>query len=234
MARQCRSALDELNFLAPWTALPAVPGKLGDFKIIGEIPTLSELARLDKELLPAISHPRAGGHDTRGNRVAYKLRDSMSEASRRAQERIAAIAGLARQLNELADMESGFLYDKARHLLSIGYNVEEDRRDSGFYDLLASEARLCMFRGHSSGTDAPGVLVRPGPPSHKCGGDPVLLSWGGSMFEYLMPLLVMPTYENTLLDRTYKAAVSGRSSTGSSAGSRGVFRNPDTTWSTSI
>jgi len=39
------------------------------------------------------------------------------------------------------------------------------------------------------------------------GGDPVLLSWDGSMFEYLMPLLIMPTYENTLLDRTYKAAV---------------------------
>jgi cyclic beta-1,2-glucan synthetase len=39
------------------------------------------------------------------------------------------------------------------------------------------------------------------------GGEPILLSWSGSMFEYLMPLLVMPTYEHTLLDQTYKAAV---------------------------
>jgi cellobiose phosphorylase len=206
MARQCRSALDELTFLAPWTALPAVPERLSDFKVIGEIPTLFELARLDKELLPAISHPQAA-YAAEETLWLDKLRDLISEASRRAQERIAAIEGLTRQLNELAHMEYGFLYDKTRHLLSIGYNVGEDRRDSSFYDLLASEARLSNFVAIAQGQLPQESWFALGRLLTNVGGDPVLLSWDGSMFEYLMPLLVMPTYENTLLDRTYKAAV---------------------------
>ena len=70
MARQCRSALDELTFLAPWTALPAAPERLSDFKVIGEIPTLSELARLNKELLPAISPLQMAYATPRGNPLA--------------------------------------------------------------------------------------------------------------------------------------------------------------------
>ncbi len=207
MARQCRSALEELTFLAPWTALPAVPDMLSDFKGIGEIPTLSELARLDKELLPAISHPQATDATPEEIGWLVKLRDLISEASRRAQERIAAIEGLTRQLNELAHMEYGFLYDKARHLLANGYNIGEDRRDSSFYDLLASEARLSSFVAIAQGQLPQESWFALGRLLTNVGGDPVLLSWDGSMFEYLMPLLVMPTYENTLLDRTYKAAV---------------------------
>jgi hypothetical protein len=104
-------------------------------------------------------------------------------------------------------MEYGFLYDKTRHLLSIGYNVGEDRRDSSFYDLLASEARLSNFVAIAQGQLPQESWFALGRLLTNVGGDPVLLSWDGSMFEYLMPLLVMPTYENTLLDRTYKAAV---------------------------
>ncbi len=207
MARQCRSALDELTFLAPWTALPAVPDRLSDFKVIGVIPTLSELARLDKELPGAISHPQEASATPEETLWLAQLRDLISEASRRASERIAAIATVARQLNELAHMEYGFLYDKARHLLAIGYNVGEDMRDSSFYDLLASEARLSCFVAIAQGQLPQESWFALGRLLTNAGGDPVLLSWDGSMFEYLMPLLVMPTYENTLLDRTYKAAV---------------------------
>jgi len=58
---------------------------------------------------------------------------------------MAAIDRLAQQTGELADMEYGFLFDKARHLLAIGYNVAERRLDPSYYDLLASEARLGSF-----------------------------------------------------------------------------------------
>ena len=204
MARQCRSALDELTSLAPWTALTDVPASLSDLKVIGEIPTLAELASLDKDLLPAISPGHAKPEETLW---LLQHRDLIMEASRRAQERIAAIATLARQLNELAQMEYGFLYDKARHLLSIGYNIGEDLRDSSFYDLLASEARLACFVAIAQGQLPQESWFALGRLLTNVGGDPVLLSWDGSMFEYLMPLLVMPTYENTLLDKTYKAAV---------------------------
>ena len=67
------------------------------------------------------------------------------------------------------------------------------------------------------------------------GGEPTLLSWSGSMFEYLMPLLVMPTYENTLLDHTYQAAVAAADRLRRcSAACRGASRNPATTRSTPL
>jgi cellobiose phosphorylase len=104
-------------------------------------------------------------------------------------------------------MEFDFLYDDTRHLLAIGYNVDELRRDSSYYDLLASEARLCTFVAIAQGQVPQESWFALGRLLTSVGGDPVLLSWSGSMFEYLMPLLVMPTYEDTLLDQSYRAAV---------------------------
>ena len=84
------------------------------------------------------------------------------------------------------------------------------RRDTSYYDLLASEARLCSFVGIAQGQLPQESWFALGRLLTTAGGEPVLLSWSGSMFEYLMPLLVMPTYENTLLDQTCKAAVAGQ------------------------
>ena len=104
-------------------------------------------------------------------------------------------------------MEYDFLFDKERHLLTIGYNVGERRHDASYYDLLASEARLYSFLAIAQGHLPQESWFTLGRLLTIAGGEPILLSWGGSMFEYLMPLLVMPTYENTLLDQTYKAVV---------------------------
>ena len=104
-------------------------------------------------------------------------------------------------------MEYGFLYDKASRLLSIGYNVDERRRDASYYDLLASEARLSVFVAIAQGQLPQESWFALGRLLTSAGGEPILLSWSGSMFEYLMPQLVMPTYEHTLLDQTAKAAV---------------------------
>ncbi|HYM11851.1 MAG TPA: cyclic beta 1-2 glucan synthetase, partial [Bryobacterales bacterium] len=150
-----------------------------NFSSINGIPTLRELTKLEGEPI----------------------------AIRRATERIAAIERLATEAGELARMEYDFLFDKASHLLAIGYNVGERRRDSSYYDLLASEARLCTFVAIAQGQLPQQSWFALGRLLTTAGGDPVLFSWGGSMFEYLMPLLVMPTYENTLLDQTCRAAV---------------------------
>jgi cyclic beta-1,2-glucan synthetase len=131
----------------------------------------------------------------------------LPETNRSARERISAIDRLALQCGELACAEYDFLYDKGRHLLTIGYNVSERRRDAGYYDLLASEARLCTFVAIAQEQLPQEAWFALGRLLTAAGGEPILLSWSGSMFEYLMPLLVMPTYENTLLDRTCKAAV---------------------------
>ena len=129
------------------------------------------------------------------------------EANRRATARIGTIERLARHSGELAEMEYDFLYDRARHLLAIGYNTGEGRQDASYYDLLASEARLCNFVAIAQGQLPQESWFALGRLLTSVGGEPILLSWSGSMFEYLMPLLVMPTYEYTLLDQTCRAAV---------------------------
>jgi cellobiose phosphorylase len=207
LARQCQSALDELTFLAPWSLLPAAPGRLSDFPGIGAIPTLRDIAKIEVEWLPTIER-RLDADATPAEREWLDgLRRLITEASRRAGERMAAVEHLARLAGELAHMEYDFLYDKASRLLAIGYNVDELRRDSSYYDLLASEARLIKFVAIAQGQVPQESWFALGRLLTSAGGEPILLSWSGSMFEYLMPLLVMPTYENTLLDQTYKAAV---------------------------
>src|SRR4030042_1974311 len=104
-------------------------------------------------------------------------------------------------------MEYGFLYDKSRHLQTVGYNVEDRRCDSSYYDLLASESRLSSFVAIAQDQLPQESWFALGRLLTTINGEPILLSWSGSMFEYLMPLLVMPSYENSLLYQTCRAAV---------------------------
>jgi len=135
------------------------------------------------------------------------LRELASLGDRHAAGRLAALERLALQAGELARIEYDFLYDRSRHLLAIGFNVGDRRRDTSYYDLLASEARLSCFVGIAQGQLPQESWFSLGRMLTTTGGKPLLLSWSGSMFEYLMPLLVMPSYEHTLLDQTCRAAV---------------------------
>jgi len=206
-ARQCQAILNELTFLSPWVLWPAAPERLSDFLDAGEIPTLRELAQLEVTLLPAFEQRLSSAATPEERGWLDELRRFIAEASQRARQRIAAIEGLALQSSTLAQAEYDFLFDEARHLLAIGYNASERRRDTSYYDLLASEARLCTFVAIAQGQLPQESWFSLGRLLTSAGGEPILLSWSGSMFEYLMPLLVMPTYENTLLDQTCKTAV---------------------------
>ena len=126
-------------------------------------------------------------------------------ACRRSESR--RLSSLASQCQEFADMDFSFLFDKTRDLFAIGYNVGDQRLDNSFYDLLASEARLASYVMIAQGQVGQEHWFALGRMLTSTGGATTLLSWSGSMFEYLMPLLVMPTYENTLLDQTYRAVV---------------------------
>ena len=141
-----------------------------------------------------------------------------NESGRRARERIGALERLARECGGLARMEYEFLVDKPRQLLAIGYNLAEHRRDASCYDLLASEARATTFVAIAQGQLPQQSWFALGRLLTSAGGEPALLSWSGSMFEYLMPLLVMPAYENTLLERTCRAAVSRQIAHGRACG----------------
>jgi len=204
-AGQCRAALDELTFLVTWSMLSLSTRTLNDFPQLGKIPTLRILANLDKGLVSAMTTRNEGMPEGREQHDAFH--GAIKEASIRARARIRIIEDLVSQCGEFARIDYDFLYDDTRRLLAIGYNVSENRRDASYYDLLASEARLASFVAIAQGQLPQESWFALGRLLTTIAGEPVLLSWSGSMFEYLMPLLVMPTYEQTLLDETYKAAV---------------------------
>ncbi|MCX7061679.1 MAG: cyclic beta 1-2 glucan synthetase [Gammaproteobacteria bacterium] len=197
------AAKADLLWLAPWHAPAAGHLDLSLLVEFDELPTLRDL-----EGLPA--------------RAAAKLRESPAAASvaelieltallalgsTRAASRIEHCHALAMQASAFADIDFEFLYDRTRHWLAIGYNVDEFRRDTSYYDLLASEARLACFVGIAQGKLPQDSWFALGRQRSAGDGAPTLVSWSGSMFEYLMPLLVMPQFDGTLLDQTCRAAV---------------------------
>ncbi len=173
---------------------------------LDRIPTLRELARVGdvSARLAGLSLPDSTPEVEQSLDL---LRSMIALAEKRSQTRIVEIERLAAQSGDFATMDYDFLFDKVRRLLSIGYNVAERRLDASYYDLLASEARLANFVGIAQGQLPQESWFSLGRLLASAGGHPVLFSWSGSMFEYLMPLLVMPTYEGTLLDQTCRSAV---------------------------
>lgn len=99
------------------------------------------------------------------------------------------------------------LFDGKTSLFSLGYHVKQDKKDNVLYDLMASEARQASFVAIALGQVSVSHWNALGRTLTKVGSHPVLLSWSGTMFEYLMPWLFMKTYRNTLWDSTYQAVV---------------------------
>ncbi|MDP2350154.1 MAG: glycosyl transferase, partial [Chloroflexota bacterium] len=119
--------------------------------------------------------------------------------------RLQAIADQAQQL--FREMDFGFLFDPTRKLFSIGFRVLDGTLDPSYYDLLASEARLASFLAIAKGDVAPDHWFRLGRALTPVGRGSALISWSGSMFEYLMPALVMRAPAQSLLDHTYQLVV---------------------------
>ena len=197
---------------------------------------LQALAQHADELLDALPHPamaadvplQADARRTRGRALGARAEAPVRSRPHRGACTVAARAAgssagewdeaalaarrdkllqLSERIGAMADMDFAFLYDPARDLLSIGYNVDDRRRDAGYYDLLASEVRLASFVAIANGQIPQASWFALGRQLATLEGKTVLLSWSGSMFEYLMPMLVMPSYENTLLDETMRGAV---------------------------
>ncbi|HEY3396098.1 MAG TPA: glucoamylase family protein [Armatimonadota bacterium] len=112
------------------------------------------------------------------------------------------------RLEAFADaVDFSFLYDKQRHLFVIGYHATADLLDTSYYDLLASEARIASFVAIAKGDVSHEHWFHLGRSLRRLSGELTLVSWNGTMFEYLMPLLVMHRFPYTLLDETYTAVV---------------------------
>ncbi|PWR75999.1 cyclic beta 1-2 glucan synthetase [Methanospirillum stamsii] len=181
-----------------------------------QLPTFREIAEIRqnllKEIVPLLNwlENQKETENASGSGYQWLVRtlDEIQHSSKQAEELLVLLSFLTDKCHEFSEIEFEFLYDQTSNLLSIGYNATDLKRDASFYDLLASEARLTSFIGIARGQLPQEHWFALGRLLTTTGkGKPTLISWSGSMFEYLMPLLVMPTYENTLLDRTYHAIV---------------------------
>src|SRR5439155_928857 len=134
--------------------------------------------------------------------------EALEESARAAESLLKSLDEVAHAARELFDgMDFAFLFDQPRRIFAIGYRVADGSLDEGGYDLLASEARLTSFVAIARG-DVPAVhwfrLARPMTPVES---GIALVSWSGSMFEYLMPGLVMREPDGSLLEQTCRLAV---------------------------
>ncbi|MBA2482573.1 MAG: cyclic beta 1-2 glucan synthetase, partial [Planctomycetes bacterium] len=217
----CQQHEDEIAHFAPWCLLPESPGTAGGgawgeafepirSRLWGDpsgAPTPRQIARLGVEAGPALARLAHEATDAVARQWIGSLAQQVNVGAERSTEHIARAQRQAQRAQEFAEIDYTFLYDRARDLFSIGYNVSDHRLDGGCYDLLASEARLVSFIAVALGQVTQDHWFTLGRMLTASGGHPALLSWSGSMFEYLMPLLVMPDHPHTILHRTYQAVV---------------------------
>ena len=158
------------------------------------VPSLTGLVTLcDQALTEPVSSDALQAID-----AARRLAEELIERG----ERLSALAD-----DFVEETEFGFLFNAERQLFSIGFSVTDGHLDNSYYDTLASEARLASFMAIATGTVSHEHWFKLGRSLTPAGGSRALLSWSGSMFEDLMPLIVMRAYPGTLLDETYNAVV---------------------------
>jgi len=226
-ARACvESHIQDAKILLPWLRLdPAqvvalaespsgpAPEWLAIEPFFRSLPTLTDAPeRFEAAIRELTALSASLAHDPVGNRdvlarVAALMRamqDSISDAASVAR-RLTAVAQTAGKLFETMDFS--FLFDHSRKLFSIGYRGTDGSLDPNCYDLLASEARLTSFIAIAKGDVPSSHWFRVGRALTPVGRGSALISWSGSMFEYLMPALVMRSPADSLLSQTYEQIV---------------------------
>ena len=226
-ARTCvESHIQDARILLPWLRLdPTVvltvaespsgpaPEWLAIEPFFRSLPTLTDAPeRFEAAVRELTALGASLAHDPVGNRdvlarVAALMRamqDSISDAASLSR-RLTAIAQTAGKLFETMDFS--FLFDHSRKLFSIGYRGTDGSLDPNCYDLLASEARLTSFIAIAKGDVPSSHWFRVGRALTPVGRGTALISWSGSMFEYLMPALVMRSPADSLLSQTYEQIV---------------------------
>ena len=152
-----------------------------------------------KECFPSIWELKPG-EEALFETFKESLKEALMSAEFNAKEKETEAHEIIQSLHALSEaMNMEFLYDKERKLFSIGYHVDNLKLDSSYYDLLASEARIASLVAIGKGDVPLDHWWALGRVYGKVGKNPILMSWGGTMFEYLMPLIFTHNYPNTLL-----------------------------------
>ena len=175
----------------------------------GKAPSLRQIATGDVSCLSTLLNIRGEFNEPQHSEWKQRISDAFSRAKWMAAEMLDQATTLSSSINELSDgMNMRFLYHEERRLFSIGFSVSEQRIDTSHYDLLASEARIGSLVAIARGDVPTRHWLAMARPYSSIGGRRALLSWTGTMFEYLMPLLLQKTYDNSLLDQACREAVS--------------------------
>jgi cyclic beta-1,2-glucan synthetase len=226
-ARSCvESHFRDARILIPWLRLDAKEVSAMTGRTSQEAPewtaiepffrTLTNLADAPERFEAALRElagvrERVAG-ETPAGRIAAARMDALILAI---QESVADAVAMQRRLLAIAQtsekmfdaMDFSFLYDKSRKLFSIGYRGADGSLDPNCYDLLASEARLTSFIAIAKGDVQSSHWFHLGRPLTPVGRGSALISWSGSMFEYLMPALVMRSPTGSMLSQTYEQTV---------------------------
>jgi cyclic beta-1,2-glucan synthetase len=214
-----RNIYDLIKSYMPW-ALPEfaairdalMPAPANDKITLEQLPNV--IAALESRLDDTIEPTRNGNQST-----AERLRDMLPEARQNAVALIAALRRIAQHTEELADaMDFKFLFDNERMLMSVGFDAQSKELQPYYYDLLATEPRTAIFISVAKDDIPQEAWFQLGRPFTTYQGRTLLLSWTGTMFEYMMPTIWMQRYPNTLLDRAAKAAVRAQQAYGNSKG----------------
>jgi len=200
--------LQMLRRLAPWLEQPvawvnALPVDLRE-RLTATIPTLHDVSRLPQQIAAAIAKLTGETPATDYSQLLELARRGAVAAD----DLLAAAAHLAAQATSFFNaMDFGFLLNPQRKLLSIGLRVADEVLDPSCYDLLASEARLATIVAIAKGDIPAHCWFRLGRTVTAIGHKPALVSWSGSMFEYLMPTLVMREPDASLIGQTNRLIV---------------------------
>jgi cyclic beta-1,2-glucan synthetase len=162
-------------------------------------------AALDLKVVGMMDEEESGGEMRSALSLLRSVMARTKDVAASVTKRLAALAAKAEALAK--GMDFAFVFDAKKKALSVGYEVEERRLAPFFYDLLPSEARAATFVAIAKGEIPQDSWLSLERRYTDYEGERVLLSWTGTMFEYLMPMLWMKTYPNTILDETTQAAV---------------------------
>jgi len=185
--------------------------------LLNFFPSLSELSELYEALHlrlmgieEEIRNSAMAESDTTAALNSLQILAAMvRQAEQTAHKTLANLNAIALQSAEIVEeMNFRFLLDEQRKVFSIGYSVDTEKSDNSFYDLLASESRLTSFIAIAKDEVPQEHWFRLGRSLTPVDSSRALISWTGTIFEYLMPILVMRDYDETLLSQTYKAIVS--------------------------
>ncbi|HLX64175.1 MAG TPA: glucoamylase family protein [Planctomycetota bacterium] len=195
--------------IAPWLAREDVPKWLSgseQFKLFEDVRSLNAAIELEPKTAKLFDD-FAAILDQEHHEQLNAWREDVRSGAENARKLLGAIDAVDKLCAELCEMKFGFLFDPVRLLLAIGYNASDHRLDGSYYDLLASEARVASYVCIALGQLPAKHWFMLGRKLTTVDGSAALLSWSGSMFEYLMPSLILPCYDGSLLDSTNKAVV---------------------------